>query len=76
MAHGRNLHITNIGDNPAGDNWTNEMTMKGPMWIPLSLKGHWGEFKQCTQQVRWALQDAQQLKDIQRVTAGITTAMI
>lgn len=26
MAHGRNLHITNIGDNPAGDNWTNEIT--------------------------------------------------
>lgn len=25
-ARGQNLHITNTGDNPAGDNWTNEMT--------------------------------------------------
>lgn len=26
MACGQNLHITYTGDNPAGDNWTNEMT--------------------------------------------------
>lgn len=25
-AHGRNLHIINTGDNPAGDNWTSERT--------------------------------------------------
>lgn len=26
MACGRNLHIADVGDNPAGDNWTSEMT--------------------------------------------------
>lgn len=26
MARGQKLLITNIGDNPAGDNWTNDMT--------------------------------------------------